>query len=106
MQDADLAVLIGRTGGRFPNEAYDEFDGVDPVWVDMTIMGIASHYTHNSREVSAEHREMLVHELSDLDRMYELLPTDTARAYFDRTRAVGRYLLDRRGPTQKRVELR
>ena len=106
MQDADLASLIEQAGGPYPREAHDPIDGVEPVLLDAAIMGIASHYLDNSRGISGGHRQRLVDELADLDRIYALLPTETARGYFDRTRAVGRYLLDRRGPTQQRVELR
>ena len=97
MRDPELQRLGHLASGPFPDGlAGEEIDGVDVAYLDSTIHGIASHYPRNSRPVSRLHREMLVDALEELDRIYDALPTDEARAFFDADRAIIRYLLDHR----------
>lgn len=97
MRDADLAALVQRAIGPFPRGlGGDAIDDVDLDLLDDTIMGVSSHYERNSRTLSDEHKDLLIESLRDLDRIYDRLPTATARDYFDRTRAVGQYLLENR----------
>jgi hypothetical protein len=97
VRDARLQELLDQASGPFPDGlAGEEIDGVDLALLDMTIHGVASHYPRNSRPVSDEHRAMLTSELTDLDRINGELPTQAARDYFDRTRAIARYLLHER----------
>ena len=98
MPDETLIRLIGEAAGPFPpGLAGVDIGGVDLVLLDDAIMGTASHYERNSRPLSADHRALLDEAVQDLDRIWGSLPTDDARSYFARARAVGVFLLERRG---------
>ncbi len=80
--------------GPFPRSlGGEEINGIDLVLLDDAIMGVASWYERNSRRVLLEHRELLSSSLRDLDAIWDALPTDEARRYFARAKAVGEYLI-------------
>jgi len=67
-------------------------DGVDLLDLDDDIAGAASHYTNNTRPLTADHRIWLAERIADVDRIEMQLP-DEAREYFAQRRDFARYLL-------------
>jgi hypothetical protein len=99
-RDPELIALVEAHAGPFPSGlAGEEINGVDLVLLDAAISGIASHYSRNSRPVTAEHRAQLHALLDDWDDVWPDLQTDEARDYFGRLRAVAEYLIQNRSPS-------
>jgi hypothetical protein len=94
--DERLVELSDATRGPWPKDRPVEIDDVDLDLLDDDIHGVASSYEWNQDRLTAEHQEVLISCLAELDRVWPKIPQH-ARAFFTAQRELANYLLTTRG---------